>query len=76
MKIKIGYVKKIMREHKMKICQFADYIGCPRSTVSRILRKERKPSVDFVFSVAIAFDLNPQDFVVKNKKKGGNGYEH
>lgn len=77
MKVNLPYIKRVMRGHKMKICQFADFIGHPRSSVSRIMRGERKPSLDFVFNVAMAFDINPQNFIVtENKKKGGNGYEH
>ncbi len=44
----IERIKNWMKENKIKSSQLADNIGVNRSTVSHILSKRNKPSVEFI----------------------------
>ena len=44
----IERIKSWMKENKIKSSQLADNIGVNRSTVSHILSKRNKPSVEFI----------------------------
>jgi len=47
---------KIMDNHQLNASAFAELIGVQRSSVSHILSKRNKPSLDFILKIYYAFE--------------------
>ena len=52
----IERLEKIMESHQLSAAAFAEKIGVQRSSVSHILSKRNKPSLDFILKIHDYFD--------------------
>ena len=51
----IERLEKIMESHQLTAAAFAEKIGVQRSSVSHILSKRNKPSLDFILKITSTF---------------------
>lgn len=69
MRLNTKLVEKIMRKNKLKVCAFADFIGCSRPTTVRILKEERKPNLIFLTSISNKFNIPIEELIKNGKRK-------
>ncbi len=55
---------EIMENHQLSAAAFAERIGVQRSSVSHILSKRNKPSLDFVLKIVNTFDEITLDWLL------------
>ena len=51
----LSRLEEIMKTHQLNAAGFAERIGVQRSSVSHILSKRNKPSLDFILKIKSAF---------------------
>ncbi|MFL2597755.1 MAG: helix-turn-helix domain-containing protein [Flavobacteriaceae bacterium] len=61
---------EIMDNHQLNAAAFAEKIGVQRSSVSHILSKRNKPSLDFILKIHNTFDEVTLDWLLLDKKEG------
>jgi len=59
-----------MDNHQLNAAAFAEKIGVQRSSVSHILSKRNKPSLDFILKIHNTFDEVTLDWLLLDKKEG------
>lgn len=73
MTLNMKTINELMRINDMSMCQFSKFIGHPKSSVSRVFRGLREPSLRFVMKISFAFEIPMENLIIyKNKEKGGN----
>ena len=70
MDIFIRRLIEIMDNHQLNAAAFAEKIGVQRSSVSHILSKRNKPSLDFILKIHNTFDEVTLDWLLLDKKEG------
>ena len=60
---------EIMDNHQLNAAAFAEKIGVQRSSVSHILSKRNKPSLDFILKIHNTFDEVTLDWLLLDKKE-------
>ena len=70
MNIFIRRLIEIMDNHQLNAAAFAEKIGVQRSSVSHILSKRNKPSLDFILKIHNTFDEVTLDWLLLDKKEG------
>jgi transcriptional regulator with XRE-family HTH domain len=64
----ISRIEKLMETHQLSAAAFAEKIGVQRSSVSHILSKRNKPSLDFILKVHHHFEETTFDTLLLSKK--------
>ena len=64
----ISRIEKLMENHQLSAAAFAEKIGVQRSSVSHILSKRNKPSLDFILKVHHHFEEASLDSLLLGKK--------
>ena len=64
---------EIMDNHQLNAAAFAEKIGVQRSSVSHILSKRNKPSLDFILKIYNAFEEVTLDWLLLDEKEGKEG---
>jgi len=64
----ISRIEKLMENHQLSAAAFAEKIGVQRSSVSHILSKRNKPSLDFILKVHHHFEEVSLDSLLLGKK--------
>ena len=62
-----------MDNHQLNAAAFAEKIGVQRSSVSHILSKRNKPSLDFILKIYNAFEEVTLDWLLLDEKEGKEG---
>lgn len=57
-------LKEIMENHHLNAAGFAEKIGVQRSSISHILSKRNKPSLDLILKIQSAFDNITLDWLL------------
>ena len=65
----IKHLIQIMENHQLNAAAFAEKIGVQRSSVSHILSKRNKPSLDFILKIHDTFDEVTLDWLLLDKKE-------
>ena len=65
----IEHLIEIMDNHQLNAAAFAEKIGVQRSSVSHILSKRNKPSLDFILKIHNTFDEVTLDWLLLDKKE-------
>ena len=60
---------EIMDNHQLNAAAFAEKIGVQRSSVSHIISKRNKPSLDFILKIHNTFDEVTLDWLLLDKKE-------
>jgi transcriptional regulator with XRE-family HTH domain len=60
---------EIMDNHHLNAAAFAEKIGVQRSSVSHILSKRNKPSLDFILKIHNTFEEVTLDWLLLDKKE-------
>ena len=65
----IKHLIEIMDNHQLNAAAFAEKIGVQRSSVSHILSKRNKPSLDFILKIHNTFEEVTLDWLLLDKKE-------
>ncbi|MAC92715.1 MAG: transcriptional regulator [Flavobacteriaceae bacterium] len=52
----LNRLEELMKNHKLNAAAFAEKIGVQRSSVSHILSRRNKPSLEFIFKIQSQFE--------------------
>ena len=66
----LGRLEELMKNHQLNAAAFAEKIGVQRSSVSHILSRRNKPSLEFIFKIQSQFEEVDFDWLllgVQNK---------
>lgn len=72
----ISRIEKLMENHQLSAAAFAEKIGVQRSSVSHILSKRNKPSLDFILKVHHHFEEASLDSLLLGKKSASTLLPH
>ena len=72
----ISRIEKLMENHQLSAAAFAEKIGVQRSSVSHILSKRNKPSLDFILKVHHHFEEVSLDSLLLGKKSASTLLPH
>ncbi len=72
----ISRIEKLMENHQLSAAAFAEKIGVQRSSVSLILSKRTKPSLDFILKVHHHFEEASLDSLLLGKKSASTLLPH
>ncbi|NDE29787.1 MAG: XRE family transcriptional regulator [Flavobacteriia bacterium] len=72
----ISRIEKLMENHQLSAAAFAEKIGVQRSSVSHILSKRNKPSLDFILKVHHHFEEATLDSLLLGKKCASTPLPH
>jgi transcriptional regulator with XRE-family HTH domain len=61
-------IELLIQAKKLSASQFADTLGIPRSSISHILSRRNKPSLDVVQKILIAFPEIPAEELLDDKR--------
>ena len=68
----ISRLEELMDNHQLSAAAFAEKIGVQRSSVSHILSKRNKPSLEFILKINAAFDSIGLDWLLLEAPKTSN----
>tara|TARA_B100000073_G_C23471411_1_gene467618 strand:- start:279 stop:647 length:369 start_codon:yes stop_codon:yes gene_type:complete len=57
-------IKKIIEDNDLTNSEFAEKIGVPKSSISHLLSKRNKPSLDIITKISEKFDEITSDYLI------------
>ena len=57
-------IKKIIKNNDLTNSEFAEIIGVPKSSISHLLSKRNKPSLDIITKISEKFDEITSDYLI------------